>query len=182
MQNKTIVSMTLTALFSALVFIGTTIKIPLPTGAFVHLGNAMFLLAVLLIGYSKGAIAGSIGFALFDLLNGYATEAPYFILECFIVGAVSYGAIKLCRTNELKLPQIIFIGAMTGIAKLVMTQLKNWLFLLLSGAGTKQAFLAASVKLPATLINVGTTILIVSLLYFPIRKLLLKQGLTSIHH
>lgn len=41
------------ALFAALTFVGTTLKIPLPTGAFIHLGNAVLLLAVLLIGYKS---------------------------------------------------------------------------------------------------------------------------------
>ena len=182
MQNKSIFSITLVALFSALVFIGTTLKIPLPTGAFVHLGNAVFLLAVLLLGYTKGALAGSIGFALFDLLNGYATEAPYFVLECFIVAAFSYGAIHLFKEKALKLPQLIFVGVVTGFAKLLMTQLKNFGFLLISGADIHKAWLGASIKLPATLINVVTTILIVSILYFPIKQLLDKQNFVTFSH
>lgn len=181
-QTKSIQAITLTALFAALTFIGTTIKIPLPTGAFVHLGNAMFLLSVLLLGYTKGAMAGSIGFALFDLLNGYATEAPYFVLECFIVAAFSYGAIRLFKEKPLKFPQLIFVGVVTGFAKLLMTQLKNFVFLLISGADVPQAWLAASIKLPATLINVVTTILIVSILYFPIKQLLDKQNFVTFSH
>ena len=87
MNDHRIRSIVFVALFTALTVIGTMIKIPLPTGAFVHLGNAVLLLAVLLLGYVKGSLAGGLGFAIFDLLNGYATEAPYFILESFIVGA-----------------------------------------------------------------------------------------------
>ena len=92
MNDHRIRSIVFVALFTALTVIGTMIKIPLPTGAFVHLGNAVLLLAVLLLGYVKGSLAGGLGFAIFDLLNGYATEAPYFILESFIVGAFAYGA------------------------------------------------------------------------------------------
>lgn len=82
-------SIVLIGLFTALTVLGTMLKIPLPTGAFVHLGNTVLLLAVLLIGYKKGALAGGLGFAIFDLLNGFAAEAPYFILESFIVGGAA---------------------------------------------------------------------------------------------
>ena len=168
-QTKSIQAITLTALFAALTFIGTTIKIPLPTGAFVHLGNAMLLLAILLLGYFKGALAGGVGFAIFDLLNGYATEAPYFILESFIVGLFAVFAIRLFKNNPTKIWQIIVIGIFTGIG--IMTQIKNTVVLLIAGSNLSNAFIAASIKLPATLINVVSTIIIVSILYFPLKKL-----------
>ncbi|KFN89598.1 putative membrane protein [Tetragenococcus muriaticus PMC-11-5] len=91
------------ALFTALTVIGTMIKIPLPTGAFVHLGNAVLLLSVLLLGYVKGSLAGGLGFAIFDILNGYAAEAPYFIVESFIVGAVAYGLFLVYRKNPTRI-------------------------------------------------------------------------------
>ncbi|MCJ0537886.1 ECF transporter S component [Enterococcus cecorum] len=170
-QTKSIQAITLTALFAALTFIGTTIKIPLPTGAFVHLGNAMLLLAILLLGYFKGSLAGGLGFAIFDLLNGYATEAPYFILESFIVGLFAIFAIRLFKNNPTKIWQIIIIGIFTGIGKIIMTQVKNTIVLLIAGSNLSNAFIAASIKLPATLINVVSTIIIVSILYFPLKKL-----------
>ena len=173
-QTKSIQAITLTALFAALTFIGTTIKIPLPTGAFVHLGNAMLLLAILLLGYFKGALAGGLGFAIFDLLNGYATEAPYFILESFIVGLFglfAIFAIRLFKNNPTKIWQIIVIGLFTGIGKIIMTQVKNTVVLLIAGSNLSNAFIAASIKLPATMINVVSTIIIVSILYFPLKKL-----------
>ena len=37
------------ALFAALTVVGTMIKIPMPTGAFAHLGNAILVLAVFLV-------------------------------------------------------------------------------------------------------------------------------------
>ena len=170
-ETKSIQAITLTALFAALTFIGTTIKIPLPTGAFVHLGNAMLLLAILLLGYFKGSLAGGLGFAIFDLLNGYATEAPYFILESFIVGLFAIFAIRLFKNNPTKIWQIIVIGIFTGLGKIIMTQVKNTVVLLIAGSNLSNAFIAASIKLPATLINVVSTIIIVSILYFPLKKL-----------
>ena len=59
MNDHRIRSIVFVALFTALTVIGTMIKIPLPTGAFVHLGNAVLLLAVLLLGYVKGSLLGT---------------------------------------------------------------------------------------------------------------------------
>ncbi|KAF1297672.1 hypothetical protein BAU15_12965 [Enterococcus sp. JM4C] len=156
------------ALFAALTMVGTTIRIPFP-GAFVHLGNAVLLLAVLLIGY-KGALASGIGFALFDSLNGYITEAPYFLVESLLVGGVAYLLFLLFKKNPSAIWQLLVIGAGTGLAKIVMTQLKNTVMNVLAGADLSVAFTGALAKLPATLINVCITMLIVTLVYFPLRK------------
>lgn len=170
MKNTNIQTIVLVALFTALTVIGTMIKIPLPTGAFVHLGNAVLLLSVLYLGYVKGSLAGGLGFAIFDVLNGYASEAPYFILESFIVGAAAYGVFLLFKKNPTHIWQILVIAAGTGVAKLVMTQVKNTVRQLFLGMDLLPAFTTAAIKLPATLINVCLTAIIVSFLYFPLKK------------
>ncbi|MDT2757101.1 ECF transporter S component [Enterococcus asini] len=168
-KSVSIQSIVLVALFTALTVIGTTIKIPLPTGAFVHLGNAVLLLSVLLLGYFKGSLAGGLGFFIFDMMNGYATEAPYFILESFIVGAAAYGAFVFFKKRPTHIWQVIVIGICTGIAKLVMTQIKNTVMNLIAGASFAPAFGGALAKLPATVINVTLTVLIVAVVYFPLK-------------
>lgn len=173
MKNRTSVQgIVLVALFTALTVIGTTLKIPLPTGAFVHLGNAVLLLAVLLLGYFKGSSAGGLGFFIFDLLNGYATEAPYFILESFIVGAAAYAALLIFKKKPTALWQIVVIGFVTGLAKICMTQLKNTVMLTIAGADIQTAFISAMAKLPATFVNITITIVVVAFLYFPLKKAL----------
>lgn len=169
-KTSSIQSIVLVALFTALTTVGTSIMIPLPTGAFVHLGNAVLLLSVLLLGYFKGALAGGLGFFIFDVLHGYITEAPYFILESFIVGAAAYGGMLLFKKDPTKLWQVIIIGIFTGIAKLIMTQIKNTVMLMIGGAHLQPAFIGAATKLPATLINVSLTVLIVALVYFPLKS------------
>lgn len=169
-KTVSIQSIVLVALFAALTVIGTTIKIPLPTGAFVHLGNAVLLLSVLLLGYFKGSLAGGLGFFIFDVMNGYATEAPYFILESFIVGAAAYGAFRLFKKNPTQIWQVMVIGIATGIAKVIMTQIKNTVMNIIAGASFGPAFAGAVTKLPATLINVSLTLIIVALVYFPLKS------------
>ncbi|MFV0558665.1 MAG: ECF transporter S component [Enterococcus sp.] len=171
MERGKLQSLVLVALFTALTVVGTSIMIPLP-GAFVHFGNAILLLAVLLIGYVKGVFAGALGFAIFDYSHGYTTEIPYFFLESFVVGAVAYGLFLLFKKNPTKIWQIVVIGIGTGVAKIVMTQIKNTVIGLMVGSQLPQAFTAAFVKLPATLINATSTVIIVALLYFPLRKAL----------
>lgn len=168
-QDQSIQNVVLVGLFTALTVVGTSIMIPMPTGAFAHLGNAVLLLAVLLLGYFRGALAGGLGFAIFDVLHGYASEAPYFILESFIVGAAAYGAFLLFKKQPNKMWQIISIGLITGVAKIIMTQIKNTVMLMIAGADLNVAFMGAAAKLPATLINVVTTTVIVTVLYFPLK-------------
>lgn len=160
------------ALFTALTVIGTMVKIPLPTGAFVHLGNAVLLLAVLFLGYVKGSLAGGLGFAIFDVLNGYAIEAPYFIVESFIVGAAAYGLFLLYQKKPTHIWQIIIIAAGTGVVKLVMTQIKNMVRQLYLGMDFSTAFTTAILSLPATVVNVVLTAVLVSFLYFPLKRAL----------
>ncbi|GGC82670.1 ECF transporter S component [Enterococcus wangshanyuanii] len=169
-KQRSTTSIVFIGLFTALTILGTMLKIPLPTGAFVHLGNAVLLLAVLLIGYKRGALAGGLGFAIFDLLNGFAAEAPYFILESFIVGGAAALMILFFHRRLDAIWKIIVIASVTGIAKIIMTQLKNTVMGLMAGADFKVAFASALSKLPATLVNVATTIIIVSLVYFPLKK------------
>lgn len=74
MNSKSNVStkdITLVGLMAALVFVGTYyFKIPLAFG-YTHLGDCMIILAIGLFGTKKGALAGSIGAGLSDLLGGY---------------------------------------------------------------------------------------------------------------
>lgn len=172
MKNYNIQSIVLVALFTALTVVGTSIMIPLP-GAFVHLGNAVLLLAVLLIGYIKGSFAGALGFAIFDYFHGYTMEIPYFFLESFVIGAVAIGLFTIVfKNNPTKIWHIILISLGAELTKIIMTQIKNTIIGLILGSNLSTAFSAALVKLPATLINASTTIIIVTFLYFPLKKAL----------
>ncbi|MDT2634719.1 ECF transporter S component [Enterococcus dongliensis] len=169
-SDKRIQTLVLIALFAALTFIGTMIKIPLPTGAFIHFGNAVVLLAVLLISYWQGSLAGGIVFFIFDILNGFASEAPYFLLESFVVGAAAYAAFSIFKQKPQRVYQIVIIGIFAGITKFIMSVIKVTVMGMIAGAQLKPAFLAALATMPATVINLFSTILIVSLVFFPLRR------------
>lgn len=161
----------LVALFAALTVIATSIRVPMPAAIgnpFVHLGNSVLLLAVLLLGYKKGAAAGGIGFAIFDILNGYALEAPYFIFESFLVGGAAILAFHALIKNDKPSMRIVGVGLAAGIVKLVLTFLKNTVVAFLAGNSFSQAPFVAITALPTSFVNVVTTIVVVSLLYYPL--------------
>lgn len=65
--------LTLTALASALIFVGTYFfKIPISfAGGYTHLGDGLLILATLLLGTRRGTIAAAIGMGLSDFIGGY---------------------------------------------------------------------------------------------------------------
>lgn len=164
----------LTGLFGALTFVGTMIRIPMPAaiGApFIHLGNSVLLLAVLLLGYRKGALAGGLGFAIFDVMNGFAAEAPYFIVESFIVGGVATLAFMAFGKKDDRLYKIIVVAICAVITKLIMTFLKGTAIAMLAGASFGPAAVAAITSLPASVVNGVSTILIVTFAYYPVKQI-----------
>lgn len=112
-EKKTLIRLILTALFSALCFIGVLIRIPLPTGAFVHLGNMICILAALLIGGVYGGVAGSLGMGLFDLTHGYlgAGLLRTFLLKFFmgLIAGLLFRLILKKKWNVKKLTIILVI-------------------------------------------------------------------------
>lgn len=80
----------LTGLMMAMIVVATMlIVIPSPfTGGYIHLGDAIIFLSVLILGWRYGAIAAGVGSALADLLVGYAVWAPWTLFIKGIMAAV----------------------------------------------------------------------------------------------
>lgn len=87
------------SLLISLVFIATkfiNIRLPISiNGGLIHLGNTMLFISAIVFGKRKGAIAGSFGMALFDIVSGWVLWAPFtFIIRGvmgYIIGTVSWG-------------------------------------------------------------------------------------------
>ena len=117
-QKEILLKLVITALFAALCFIGVLIRIPLPTGAFVHLGNMICILASLLIGGIYGGIAGSLGMGLFDLTHGYlgAGLLRTFILK-FLMGLTAGLVFRLILKKKLNVKKLtIILVILLGLA------------------------------------------------------------------
>jgi len=117
-QKKALIKIILTALFTALCFIGVYIHIPMPTG-FIHLGNMICILGALLIGGIYGGVAGSIGMGLADLQLGYGIPSMLrtFILK-FFMGLIAGLVFKIILKKKLNVKKltiilIIILGILT---------------------------------------------------------------------
>lgn len=77
MRNKKVINVVMSAMFAAMCFAATRlIQIPVPTGGYVHAGDAVVILSGLVLGPVSGGIAAASGSALADILSGYAQYAP----------------------------------------------------------------------------------------------------------
>ncbi len=93
MKIDAIRDITLNAMFTALVIIGTVIiKIPTVTGGNINLGDVFIFLAAFSLGGFRGGVIGGIGASLADLLGGHAGFffATLFVkfFEGFIAGFI----------------------------------------------------------------------------------------------
>ena len=78
MINEKTTRITLTALFTALICVATSvIRISIPaTGGYIHFGDGFAVAASFVLGPIYGAIAASFGAAVSDILGGYVIYVP----------------------------------------------------------------------------------------------------------
>lgn len=177
-QNKKTYEITMVALFAAVTFLGIQVfRIPLPAAVgvpFLHFGNIFLLLGALLMGGKKGAWAGAIGFALFDILNGYIMVMPKVVVIAILMSLV---ASKLFNTykDQIGVARAIILGTTAAfIISLTGDFIYDTTTLFLAGSSLGAAMWAAFTSLLATLINSVFGIIAVTLLY-PIMNQLLKK-------
>ncbi len=86
--------MVLTAMMICLIMVAILfVRIPIPfTQGYVHLGDAMIFLAVLVLGWKYGALAAALGGMLGDLLGGFAMWAPW----TFVIKGVMAMILGIC--------------------------------------------------------------------------------------
>lgn len=135
----------ITALLIALVFISTkfiNIKLPLAgQGGLVHFGNVMIYIATFIFGTRKGAIAGSVGMALFDILSGWVVWAPFtFVIRWVMSEIIGFIAVRGEKNGYHIGWNVIAIGV-SGIWMIIgyyCTEIilyRNWVLALGSIAG-----------------------------------------------
>ena len=65
------------------------IKVPIPfTQGYVHLGDAMIFVSVMLLGWKYGAVASAAGSAMADIFCGVAMWAPWTLVIKFIMAMI----------------------------------------------------------------------------------------------
>lgn len=129
----------MTALMIAIITISIMfIKIPIPgTQGYVHLGDAMIFLSVLVLGWKYGAIAAAIGGALGDLMGGAALWAPWtfaikaimaIIMGLFIAGTMKKKPLTIAGVPLMELIGMILAGIVMVIGYYIAegVMVGNW--------------------------------------------------------
>lgn len=117
MKNTSTFKIVSSALFCALVFVGTFISIPTPPFGNVNLGDAFVLIGGYLLG-PYAIIACPLGASLCDLASGYTIYAP----ATFIIKALMVCSIILNKKYLKKVikNQTVFLVISFVIAELIM--------------------------------------------------------------
>ena len=112
-MNKNLKKITLTGVFSAMIFVLTMfVKVTVPSG-YVHFGDALIYVCAVLLGSPWAMIAGALGEGLADVAGGFAMYAPATVIIKVIIAFL----FSLCK-NENKL-LTVKSGIMTLPAALV---------------------------------------------------------------
>lgn len=108
----------LTGLMMALVTVATmVISIPVPfTSGYIHLGDSMIFLSVLILGWKFGAMAAGVGSALADMLLGYAQWAPWTLCIKGLMAVFMGLIIQKCIDNKKNTILACIVTALTWVA------------------------------------------------------------------
>ncbi len=109
MRKKHTIKAVYSALFTALIFIGTQfIRIPLPLGYF-NMGDCFILLSAVVIGGPYAIIASALGATLADILSGYIIYAPATIIIKSVMVIIMIASLKLGKNKGKKIQNILFL-------------------------------------------------------------------------
>ncbi len=108
MENNATRKLVFTSLMTALVFVLTfSVKIPVPyTSGYIHLGDSMIYLSVMLLGPGYAAFASGVGSMLADIAGGYIQYAiPTLIIKALM--ALIMGLFTTVKSRRAILPSVI---------------------------------------------------------------------------
>ena len=164
-MNSTTKDIIYIGLLSALCFVFTTLKVPSPTGAMVHLGTAaLFSMASVFGGFYAG-LAGAIGSGIFDLITGDFQYTAFSIvikgLAGVIVGILTVGWRPPLPARSISTPRIL-LAMLVGAIWTAAGYFVAWWVVL-------ENYFAAVTRLPASFLTSGIGIL-VALLLIPILR------------
>lgn len=185
--NQSIRRMAYIAIFAALsytVFTFLQFKIPLPGGdaTSIHLGNAVVVIAALLLGGLPGGLAGAIGMTIGDLFDPiYVVYAPKtFICKLcigLITGLVAEKFGKLDQQKDSKqIMKWTVISASAGLLFNVIADPLIGYFYKLVILGRSMADITLAWNVGASAINAGISLVVASLIYIKLRPYASHMG------
>lgn len=119
-QNEKTTKIILTGLMMALIIVATMlIVIPIPfAGGYIHLGDTIIFLSVLILGWKYGAAAAGIGSALADILLSFVIWSPWTLvvkgIMAAIMGIFIQKAVKKPGISIFGFPLYYLIGMILG--------------------------------------------------------------------
>ena len=162
------------------------IKIPLPGGdaSSLHIGNAVCVLAALMLGGVYGGLAGAVGMSIADIMDPvYITVAPKTFLLKFCIGLiVGLVAHKIAKINESTDKKYVLkwsvIASVAGLGFNVIADPVVGYFYKMFILGQPQTAAEVLAKLSAvtTLVNAIVSVVLVGFVYNAARPALLKIG------
>lgn len=114
--NQIILKVILTGLMMAMITVVTMIiPIPIPfTSGYIHLGDAVIFLSILILGWKYGAVSAGVGSALADIFVGFTVWAPWTLCikggMAVIMGIFIEKSLKRKGKNILGVPVYQQIG------------------------------------------------------------------------
>ncbi len=179
-KDENIRKMVVTAFFAAVTFLGIqAFRIPLPAVVgtpFVHFGHIFVVMGTLLQGGKRGAVSGTLGLVIFDILNGYLQDVPQVMIEtiakCLIIGALFVVLKKKAegdRRREYR--DAMFCTVLYGCMNILIEFVMGIIKMMILGSGFAAAAAGSAASIPATVVNVVFLILAMVLLYRPVERL-----------
>lgn len=185
MSDNRIKNLVITAFFTAITFLGIqSFRIPLPAAVgtpFLHFGHIFVVMGLLLQGGKRGAVSGTLGLTIFDLLNGYIQDAPKTFVEtavkCLIVGAIFMVLKKKADGNKKKeYGAAVVCAVIYGCINIILEFLMGTLTMVMVGSGLGAAAVAAFTSLPATVINAVFMMIAIAILYEPVKRVYVRMA------
>ena len=181
--KDSVLRLVLTAMFAAICFVVLMFRIPI-ADQFVHAGNAVCILAALLLGGSWGGLAGAIGMTIADLTTAYVTSAPKtFLLKLcigLIVGLVAHKIFHLSKEHSVKyVTGVTILASACGMAfNVVADPLVGYFYkMYLLGVPQDISKALAKISTVTTGVNAIVAVICASVFYLALRPALKKAGL-----
>ncbi len=187
-KHNKLMKLTLTGLFAALSYVIFTFlqfKIMLPGGdaTSIHLGNAVCVLAALILGGFYGGLGGALGMTIGDLLDPiYIIYAPKTFLLKLGIGLVTgliahkFGKINQKTNTTIILRWVIFAAVGGLLFNVIFDPLVGYFYkLVILGKPAAQITLAWNIT--ATSINAFISAIVSVIVYMALRPTLKKAGM-----
>lgn len=189
MRNEKVLKLSMTALFAALSYVAFMyLKIDLPGGVALHIGNAFCVLCALLLGGIYGGVAGSFGMTLADIMNpAYLSSAPKtFVLKLcigLITGLVAHRIAGLSKQEHdadrsYQLRWVLLSSAAGLVFNIIFDPIVGYFYKIwILGVPADASSIMAKWSAAATFINAGVSIVLVTVVYLALRPLLKRAQL-----